>query len=124
MSDPLDDSFNPFPDSAAFLSRVARKHRFALGRVVATPGALRLLQQTGTDAMALLMRHVTGDWGDVCAEDAQENELSLAEGFRLMSVYALPLRDRVATDADTRERVWLITEADRSVTTLLLPADY
>ena len=124
MSEPFDNSSDPLPDPVAFLAHATRKPRFALGQVVATPGALRLLQQSGTDAMALLMRHVTGDWGDVCAEDAQENELSLAEGFRLMSVYALPLGDRVATDADTRKRVWLITEADRSVTTLLLPGDY
>ena len=124
MSEPIDDSSKSSPDSAAFLSRVARKHRFALGRVVATPGALRLLQQTSTDTLALLMRHATGDWGDICAEDAKENELSIAEGFRVMSVYALPLGDQVATDRDGRERVWLITEADRSVTTLLLPGDY
>ena len=89
-----------------------------------TPGTLHLLEQTGTDAMALLMRHLTGDWGDICAEDAKENELSVTEGFRLISVYALPLGDQVATDGDGRERVWLITEAGRSDTTLLLPRGY
>ena len=124
MSESFDNPSNPLPDPSALLSHATRKPRFALGQVVATPGALQLLEQTSTNAMALLMRHVTGDWGDVCAEDAQENELSLAEGFRLMSVYALPLGDQVATDGDGRERVWLITEADRSVTTLLLPRDY
>ena len=124
MSEPFDNPSNPPPDPAAPLSRATRKPRFALGQVVATPGALRLLQQTNTDALALLTRHVTGDWGDICAEDAQENALSVVEGFRLMSVYALPLSDRVATNTDPRERVWLITEADRSVTTLLLPRDY
>lgn len=124
MSEPLDDSSQPLSDSEAFLSRATRKPRFALGRVVATPGALRLLQQTSTDALALLIRHVSGDWGDVCAEDAQENELSLAEGFRLMSVYSLPLDGPSLGDADCQNRIWLITEADRSVTTVLTPGDY
>ena len=124
MSESFENPSNPSPDPSALLFFTTRKPRFALGQVVATRGALRLLQQTGTDAMALLMRHVTGDWGDICAEDAKENELSIAEGFRLMSVYALPLGDQAASDGDVRERVWLITEADRSVTTLLLPRDY
>ena len=124
MSEPFDDSTNPLPDSALFLSRASRKPRFGLGRVVATPGALHLLAKTGTDAMALLMRHVTGDWGDICTEDAQENELSLTQGFRLMSVYALPLSEPAADTADSGKRLWLITEADRSVTTLLLPEEY
>jgi hypothetical protein len=124
MSDSFENPSDPLPDPSALLFLSTRKPRFALGQVVATPGALRLLQQTGTDAMALLMRHVTGDWGDICAEDAKENELSIAEGFRVMSVYALTLGDQAASDGDERERVWLITEADRSVTTLLLPRDY
>jgi hypothetical protein len=124
MSESFDNPSNPQPDPATFLSNANRQPRFALGQVVATPGALHLLQQTGTDAMALLMRHVNGDWGDICAEDAKENELSIAEGFRVMSVYALTLGDQAASDGDERERVWLITEADRSVTTLLLPRDY
>ena len=124
MSEFFENPSDPFPDLSALVSHATRKPRFALGQVVATPGALRLLQQTGTDAMALLMRHVTGDWGNICAEDAKENELSIAEGFRVMSVYALSLGDQVASDGDGRERVWLITEADRSVTTFLLPRDY
>ena len=124
MSESFDNPSNPLPDPSALQFLTTRKPRFALGQVVATPSTLRLLQQTSTDAMAILMRHATGDWGDVCAEDAKENELSVTEGFRLMSVYALPLGDQVATDGDGRERVWLITEADRSVTTLLLPRDY
>ena len=123
MSESFENPSNPPTDPSTLLSYATRKPRFALGQVVATPGALQLLEQTGPNAMALL-RHVTGDWGDICAEDAKENELSVTEGFRLMSVYALPLEDQVATDGDGRERVWLITEADRSVTTLLLPRDY
>jgi hypothetical protein len=90
--------------------KVAR--RFSLGRAVATPGALELLtQEEVTNALA---RHASGDWGDVCPEDREENELSLREGYRLMSVYHT---------AD-RKSFWVITEADRSVTTVLLPDEY
>lgn len=61
-----------------------------------------------------LDRHANGDWGDVCPEDRAENELSLNHELRLLSVYA----DK------RREVFWIITEADRSVTTVLLPEDY
>lgn len=66
------------------------------------------------DVIAGLSRHARGDWGDVCKEDAGENELSLQEGFRLLSVY----KDRNGVC------FWIITEADRSATTVLLPEDY
>ena len=87
---------------------------FPLGQVVATPGALHVLEQKHVDARALLGRHQAGDWGDVPAEDRRENELSVSQGFRILSSY--PLADD--------ERVWIITEADRSVTTILLPDEY
>ncbi len=61
--------------------------KFSLGQVVATPGALAALERTGQNPFAFLTRHVTGDWGEVGKEDWAENELSLREGFRLMSVY-------------------------------------
>lgn len=88
--------------------------RFDLGRVVATPGALSTLERYRVSALQLLERHVQGDWGGVCAEDAAENQRALCEGGRLLSSYA------VAESV----KVWIITEADRSVTTLLLPEDY
>jgi len=88
--------------------------KFSLGRVVATPGALAALERTGQSPLEFLTRHVTGDWGEVDIEDWAENELSLREGFRLMSVYSL--KDGV--------KLWVITEADRSVTTFLLPEEY
>ena len=87
---------------------------FHLGRVVATPGALDALGRNQLGAWAYLSRHVTGDWGDLGATDAAENALSLREGFRLLSAYALP----------DGTRLWVITEADRSATTLLLPDEY
>lgn len=87
---------------------------FPAGRLVATPGALALLEQVNKSPRELLSRHLSGDWGDLCPEDKTENELSLKYGFRLLSSYHV---------TDT-ENIWIITEADRSVTTLLLPAEY
>jgi|SRR5579883_2854269 hypothetical protein len=87
---------------------------FPPGRLVATPGALALLEQTNKSPLEFLSRHLRGDWGDLCQEDKAENELSLKYGFRLMSRYPI-------TDTAT---IWIITEADRSVTTLLLPSEY
>jgi hypothetical protein len=87
---------------------------FPLGRLVATPGAIDLIRRAGEKLLpALLERHRSGDWGDVPPEDAQENEFSVRYGFRIVSSY------RVAG-----ERLWIITEADRSATTLLLPPEY
>ena len=88
---------------------------FTLGRVVATPGALTVLEETGADYLALLLRHARGDWGEVPPEDARENERSVREGFRVLSSYPV---------GEERERVWIITEADRSSTCLLLPSEY
>jgi len=89
--------------------------RFPVGRVVATPGAIAAMQEADVAPADLLRRHVSGDWGDVPTEDAAENELSVREGFRILSSYALP-----GTDA----RIWLLTERDRTVTTFLLPEEY
>jgi hypothetical protein len=87
---------------------------FQLGRVVATPAALALAEDQAADLHGLLARHQRGDWGDVPPEDARENKLSVREGYRIQSSY------QVAPG----ERIWVITEGDRSVTTILLPADY
>lgn len=91
------------------------KALFPLGQIVATPGALSALGDEGITADVLLKRHVTGDWGEMTQEDKDENDLSLKEGFRLFSAYDLP---------KTRQRIWVITESDRSATTLLLPDEY
>ena len=88
--------------------------RFKLGQVVSTPGALEALEEAGVAPVTLLMRHASGDWGEVPPEDAEENELSVREGFRILSSYVL----------STKVKVWVITEADRSVTTFLLPSEY
>ena len=86
--------------------------KFHLGQLVATPNAMSKLTQK--DIVTALIRHLDGDWGQVCEEDKRENELSLRQGFRLLSVY------RGVNDT----KFWIITEADRSVTTVLLPDDY
>jgi hypothetical protein len=88
--------------------------RFPLGRVVATPGALEALQEAGQESVTLLARHVTADWGELDEHDRRENEFSIEHGFRILSAYTL----------STGTRIWIITEADRSVTTLLLPSEY
>lgn len=85
--------------------------KFPLGQIVVTANAhAQLASQAVNEG---LIRHASGDWGEVCEEDRQENELSLREGYRLLSVYGTG-----------QSRFWIITEADRSVTTVLLPEDY
>ena len=88
------------------------QRRFPLGQIVITPNALEHLDTD--DACACLHRHAGGDWGDLPPEDIQENELSLKEGFRLVSAYT----DRHST------RFYIITEADRSVTTVMGVEEY
>lgn len=86
--------------------------KFPLGRLVSTPNALQSIPHP--ELLAALHRHATGDWGEVDEHDRKENELSLKEGFRLLSVYR----------TSHGIKFWIITEADRSVTTVLLPEDY
>ena len=87
---------------------------FPLGRTVAKPGALDALVLADVMPQALLDRHVCGDWGELDEDDCQANGQALSMGARLLSAYALP--DGV--------RVRVITEADHSATTLLLPEEY
>lgn len=89
-----------------------RIRTFPLGRLVSTPAALEAIPPD--EIQAALNRHASGDWGECGRHDWDENELALKEGFRLFSVY----RSSEGT------KFWIITEADRSATTVLLPADY
>ena len=88
--------------------------RFALGRVTATPEALRAFEKAEQLPAAFLDRHANGDWGEVPDEDTQENEFSVQHGLRIISVYT----------TSAGEKMWVITEADRSSTTILLPSEY
>ena len=96
------------------MQKTERKPLFDLGQLVATPGALAALEKTGQNAMEFLSRHVSGDWGELPKEDKDENRMSLEKGFRLLSSYRTTAGDKL----------WVITEADRSITTLLLPEEY
>ena len=92
--------------------KASNRRVFRLGQCVITRGALAEVPEgEWRDALA---RHQRCDWGDVCEEDREENELSLKEGFRLFSVY----------HTAARRKFWIITEADRSATTILLPEEY
>ena len=87
---------------------------FPLGQIVATPGALRALEQAEQSPFEFLDRHVRGDWGELGEEDQQENAFSVQHGFRILSAYT----------TSAGETLWIITERDRSVTTLLVPDEY
>ena len=88
--------------------------RFPMGHTVATPGALEALACAGETALPFLARHAAGDWGELGQDDKAENESALRDGLRILSAY------RLADDT----RIWIITEADRSATTILLPEEY
>ena len=90
------------------------RRTFALGQIVMTPGAVAAFAATGERPFPFLARHHWWDWGEVSAEDATENDFSVTHGFRVLSAYAL--RDGT--------RIWILTEADRSATTILLPDEY
>ena len=96
------------------MSQNASSPTFALGRVVATPGALEALEKNGQSASEFLQRHARCDWGDVDAEDAEANNLALSDGSRLLSSYRLK----------NGSKLWVITEADRSSSCCLLPSEY
>ena len=101
MSDPRETSVSEDP-------------RFPLGRVVATVGALAVLFDAGQAPREFIERHVSGDWGELDSEDSASNEEALKWGLRIFSAYR----------TSDGEKVWVITEADRSSTTLLLPSEY
>jgi hypothetical protein len=90
------------------------KPLFTLGHVVATAGALAVIEKSGQQPGAFLDRHANGDWGDVPPEDIKENDFSLKHGLRLLSAYRTTAGDKL----------WVITEADRSSTCILLPDEY
>jgi hypothetical protein len=94
--------------------------KFPLGRIYATRGALELLQRSNQDAHSFLARHAHGDWGLVHQDDGAANEHAVTHGSRILSSYAVG-SEGLKRDAEV---IWVITEADRSATTLLLPGEY
>ena len=92
------------------------KVKFKLGQILMTRGVNDKVADNERFAKFVydsLKRHASGDWGDLCQEDIKENELSLKEDFRLLSAYK-----------NGEEKIWIITEADRSATTILFPEEY
>jgi hypothetical protein len=98
-----------------------KKPLFKLGQIVATPGALEAVPSP-IEQMALLSRHVNGDWGSIDPDDAAANDAAIAEGDRLLSAY--PIDPNKPCRGYGENCIWIITEADRSVTTFLLPEEY
>ena len=105
-----------YPWRRFWVSNIIRPHAsmFGLGRIVATQGAFRALERTEQSPIEFFDRHAQGDWGELDAEDKGENAFSVRHGFRILSAYTTSAGDTI----------WIITEADRSVTTLLLPSEY
>jgi hypothetical protein len=99
---------------------VSRPTLFNLGCVVATPGALEACSQSHLSDC--LNRHVRGDWGKVSAEDQQSNVEALTDSLRIFSAY--PIDPALPCSGHGDNCLWIITEADRSVTTFLLPSEY
>jgi hypothetical protein len=97
----------------SFDERQAR--RFHLGELRQTPGATLALAENGVSPTELLARHARGDWGEVTDADRAANEAAIGNELRIWSVYRLPV---------TGEKIWVITEADRSATTIMLPDEY
>jgi len=94
--------------------RTANEPMFSLGQGRATPAALNALEKLDISPVELIRRHITGDWGDLGTEDRQQNLLAIRSGMRIFSSYKI----------SASVKIWIITEADRSSTTLLLPDEY
>ncbi|WP_284087407.1 hypothetical protein [Acinetobacter nosocomialis] len=92
---------------------MTRQRLFALGQVVSTPNALAFAESHKIDLLQLLNRHQTGDWGDLEDDDKEANEEALVNDTRIFSSYSI-----------AEDKIWIITEADRSFTTFLMPSDY
>jgi hypothetical protein len=105
-----------YPGHRCWVSQIVQREvpLFPLGQLVATPGALRALQRGEQSPIEFINRHVRGDWGELDEEDQRENDFSVQYGYRILSAYT----------TSAGETIWIITEADRSATTFLLPEEY
>lgn len=95
---------------------------FALGQILCTQGVLQAATEHPDLMAACIARHARSDWGCVCPEDAETNDEAVRDGFRILSAY--PIDPALPCKGYGENCVWVITEADRSVTTLLLPDEY
>lgn len=111
IADPSSNQDSVIP--SALSSKLRNTTLFSLGQIVATPAVIEHFNSHRIGIQNYLSRHVCGDWGEVCDDDKAENELSVEQGFRILSAYTV-----------AGETVWIITEADRSSTTLLFPSEY
>ncbi len=102
------------------MSAPARKALFELGQIVATPGAIAAMPDH--QRIACLIQHATGDFGCVCHDDAELNRAGIMNGDRILSAY--PIDPGKPSQGFGDNTLWIITEADRSVTTFLLPEEY
>ncbi|VGO13669.1 hypothetical protein PDESU_02226 [Pontiella desulfatans] len=93
---------------------MTQKPRFNTGQICSTPGALEAMMDALQSPVEFISRHISGDWGEVCAEDQQANEEAVDANLRLLSAYR----------TKKEVRLWVITESDRSLTTILLPEEY
>ena len=101
--------------------------KFHFGRVMSTPAALEYAKSHGFDLAALVARHISGDFGDLAAEDKLRNQEAIIVGSRILSSYrcnTLNVQNPLPIDDATVDRIWIITEADRASTTVLLPSEY
>lgn len=105
---------SPGQAAACALYEQQRRPLFLLGQVLITRGALDMLDALALAPLPFVLRHVSGDWGDLCEEDKESNAEALKYGSRVLSAYDIP----------PNHRLWIITEADRHSTTLLLPEEY
>ncbi len=94
--------------------RVFIESKFRLGEIVSTTHLFEHCEKNSFALLPYLVRHAQGDWGDVCKSDWESNDKAVKEGLRILSEYKLP----------DGKRIWIITEWDRSTTTLLFPEDY
>jgi hypothetical protein len=86
---------------------------FQLGKLMATPGAIAFCDQHCINMISLVRKHSRGEWGDMCAADKKANDEAVRNGTRIFSAYEFP-----------QGKIWIITESNRSVTTVLLPEEY
>jgi hypothetical protein len=118
----MNDSHNCEQPSPLARQSCNKQPLFPLGRLLATPGALRTLEEFGVTPTSLVFeRHVVGDWGDLCDEDRHANDMALLHGTRILSAYSLKRQNGSLV---VTEKLWVITEADRHATTILRPDEY